>query len=1323
MSNYESRSSNLSPSQLETLIQICDRFEVNWRAGLRPRIAMFTADAPEPDRLVLLRELIALELRLRLELGEQPTPADYHGEFPGQTALISSVFESLNATSLANDRLLLMSRDATAGGPCDPDATLAYSVGRGGGKVEAILDADRQQELRVAFAKDGVVQDRYRIDAELGRGGMGVVWLGRDLRLDRPVAIKASLLQAQTCDRDDTQLAALRSAFADEARLGANLTHPAIATVYDYGFHGDKPFTVFEYLPGECLSDLLRRRTRLPMEEVRLIIGPLAQALDFAHARRVVHRDLKPDNIRATEQGLFKLLDLGLAREFGRDLDWSGFAGTPAYASPEQASGLPCDGRADQYALALITFEALSGHRLFQARDVCDLLAMQRETEPTAVATDLAAVSEAVRLALSRALSKDPNARFATCSDFALAIGCHLLNAPAPAPEILMDADVERMTVGRVARSVSFPWLKNAVHLVLTREALWSAYHTEVRRWPLSNVEEIEPQSDTVDDREAVALADAGIIRRLHRDAEANIRLIGRLRFIVLAPLLLVLLVIVGLTIFVAPRVRAGPTLVALGLLPVVGGWLFVVNRGLRQFRPWSRWAALTEGLVGMVFAAGLLGALVAIPSFAAPAPALLLPVPFFALAAWVVWTLFSRKATALFTPSYRKVVERTPHLDPRPALRLDRASRRTLRLTLRAPGDCRLRVAFRFPTASECRHWAETLAALARRPADPAAPGDEVALAEPALVVLLRQRPTARYQLLGTVEAKAVNRRTAKAGLQVRAAMMGGESVVDVQEEVLPDFRRTVRRLTGTAVRAVDAEGRFEFRSRWYADRVAWVSTWSLVLLMVSLPVSVLGSVLFQAIEHGRHAIMAGAPVAPLTPQSGTSNALWHLSGVFLTIAAIHLWPIGLATLARGLRWPQFVRPLALTLVAFGLRPVYLLIGSVAAAVVSGGWAGLAYLMLSQFDPVNLLVMAFSLFLARAAWRADREFRFLVPAAARHAPLSRSIGGQLSLAGSLVYMAILACLVVWAGYVTASQFRLPTAVNRKAATAAAQFEAGVALLRSKPAEAEVHFRTALSLWEDLAREVPAELDYQIKLAAVRTLLATTAIAQGRLAEAREQLAMSAATWDALGSGPLPASKRAVVDQNRSSVRASLRSIEYSLGMEQGQRLSKAGDVAGAVAAFRRALDFSRALPGGALRGPALDALNDKNEAVACNALAWRICFLRSRSPKQILESVTLAERAVALDPKNPDIWNTLALARYRNGDWTQASSAIEHTERLRGGGNAGDRVILAMIRFRQGDRAQARHWYVQSANLIEQQRPPNEDLRTLRAEAESLLE
>src|SRR5262249_40548290 len=159
---------------------------------------------------------------------------------------------------------------------------------------------------------------------------------------------------------------------------------------------------------------------------------------------------------------------------------------------------------------------------IFQASDPHALLEMHREAEPAPLMTDLADVPEAVRLALARALSKDPNTRFATCGDFAVALGCQLLRVPAPAPEVLLEADVERMTAKRLVRWMSFPWLTDAVHLALTREALWSAYHTEVRSWPLSNIVHIEPRTDPVGDQEVAGATEAEVVRRLHRDAEAS---------------------------------------------------------------------------------------------------------------------------------------------------------------------------------------------------------------------------------------------------------------------------------------------------------------------------------------------------------------------------------------------------------------------------------------------------------------------------------------------------------------------------------------------------------------------------------------------------------------------------------------------------------------------------------------------------------------------------------------------------------------------------------------------------------------------------------
>jgi hypothetical protein len=173
MSDSESSlPSDLAPTQAERLIRICDRFEADWRAGRRPRIKEIVCDLPEPDQSGVLRMLLGLELRLRRELGERPTPADYEREFPGRTDLISSVFVSMAAASIEADGDPTTSQDGTDAGPASPDATLSYCVGREGGRVAPRIDADQHQRLRGAFAPGGVVQGRYRIDRELGRGGI-----------------------------------------------------------------------------------------------------------------------------------------------------------------------------------------------------------------------------------------------------------------------------------------------------------------------------------------------------------------------------------------------------------------------------------------------------------------------------------------------------------------------------------------------------------------------------------------------------------------------------------------------------------------------------------------------------------------------------------------------------------------------------------------------------------------------------------------------------------------------------------------------------------------------------------------------------------------------------------------------------------------------------------------------------------------------------------------------------------------------------------------------------------------------------------------------
>ena len=285
-------------------------------------------------------------------------------------------------TTIRPERVPWISRLRSTGAALDPKATLLYVVARDHQNGPTIRTAPEVSPgVRDDFASGTVLQDRYRLIKELGQGGMGVVYLGHDQRLDRSVAVKVILSHSDAASASATMDSRLKTSFQEEARLGASLTHPAIATVFDYGFQRDNPFTVFEYIDGETLRELIERRGRLPLDEVRLIIGPLALALDFAHARRIVHRDLKPENIRSTEQRQFKILDLGLAREFSRQEDWR-FAGTPAYAAPEQVAERASDGRTDQYALAVIIFELLTGRRPFESNSWLDLLEMQFSSAP-----------------------------------------------------------------------------------------------------------------------------------------------------------------------------------------------------------------------------------------------------------------------------------------------------------------------------------------------------------------------------------------------------------------------------------------------------------------------------------------------------------------------------------------------------------------------------------------------------------------------------------------------------------------------------------------------------------------------------------------------------------------------------------------------------------------------------------------------------------------------------------------------------------------------------------------------------------------------------
>ena len=257
-----------------------------------------------------------------------------------------------------------------------------------------------------------VFSDRYEMVRHIARGGMAQVYLARDLLLDRPVALKV-LFPELSVDQ------AFVERFRREAKAAANLSHPNIVSIYDWGQGGSTYYIVMEYVDGPTLSSVLRSGPLDP-ERAATVAASVAAALDFAHRRGVIHRDVKPGNVLIDDRGQVKVADFGIARAVGtsEDLTQTGSVmGTATYFSPEQAQGFHVDPRSDVYSLGVVLYEMTTGKPPFTGDNPVSI-AYKHVKEPAPLPRSVnPAVPVALEAIIMKALSKEPEGRYQSAED------------------------------------------------------------------------------------------------------------------------------------------------------------------------------------------------------------------------------------------------------------------------------------------------------------------------------------------------------------------------------------------------------------------------------------------------------------------------------------------------------------------------------------------------------------------------------------------------------------------------------------------------------------------------------------------------------------------------------------------------------------------------------------------------------------------------------------------------------------------------------------------------------------------------------------------
>jgi serine/threonine-protein kinase len=277
----------------------------------------------------------------------------------------------------------------------------------------------------------GELIDHYRVLELVGRGAMGVVYKALDVNLDRPVAIKVMSVEARS-DPDFVER------FRQEARIQGALNHPNVALLFDYFIHDGAPVAVMEFIDGESLEQLIRRRGPIRAHEAIPIFKQALRGVAAAHRAGIIHRDLKPGNLMVTRDDVVKVMDFGIARRqgvTGATKVSSTSIGSPLYMAPEQILGRAVDCRTDVYALGITLYELLSGQRPFNARGKAEYLVLNAHVNelPEPPTVYRYGIPQPIVDAVMRSLAKDPDARFQSAEDFMSALpDIRAPNAVAP---------------------------------------------------------------------------------------------------------------------------------------------------------------------------------------------------------------------------------------------------------------------------------------------------------------------------------------------------------------------------------------------------------------------------------------------------------------------------------------------------------------------------------------------------------------------------------------------------------------------------------------------------------------------------------------------------------------------------------------------------------------------------------------------------------------------------------------------------------------------------------------------------------------------------